>query len=107
MAFDIKEFLLAVLAVIIGAYILNYLEILKHSSVARARTEASNMPRNGYNVGRGIPSSSYPTVNPVIVPRSAGAAVGTGGTRIMNNVGPTEPTRANMSKQIGSRTFVT
>ncbi len=107
MAFDIKEFLAAVVSVVIGAYILNYLGILKHTSPARARGGAgstgSNVPRNGYNRGT-YPVSSIPT-NPIMVPRSA--AIGAGGTtRIMNNVGPTEPTRANMSRPIGGRPFV-
>lgn len=108
MAFDIKEFLIAVVAIVIGAYILNYLGILKHTSPARARGGiGSNVPRNGYNRGMGIPQSVYP-VGPVMVPRGAGAGAGVaGGGRVMNNVGPTEPRSANMSKSIGGRPFVT
>ena len=110
MAFDIKEFFLAVIAVVIGAYILGYLGILSHSSPASARAGLGSLGR-GKGVGAtgrgeysrsvGVPRGME-TRGPIMVPRGASVA----GTRIMNNVGPTEPLRANMSRQIGGRPFV-
>jgi hypothetical protein len=105
MAFDIKEFLLAVVAVIVGAYILNYLGILKHSSPASARigntrpfaTGMRSGSKRGYsNVAPPVPVAT--SITPPTVSR---------GTRVANNVGPTEPTKGNMSKGIGVRSFVT